>query len=84
MKHTKKKQTKEEYKKAFQDAFQKKLEEITQYYYSDGCVLFWVDNFCIPEEIENLNSGKIADAIVRVFSEIAVETMAHLETKEEK
>ena len=54
-----------------QKAIRDKLEEMREYEYSDGCVLFFA-HFCTPQELKRIThggNGGMLDTLARVLAE---------------
>jgi hypothetical protein len=67
-------------KESLQEAIRRKLEEIVEYSYSDGCVKFNTE-FCTTDELFRIGNSGILDTVARILSEVKP---LHKLTPEEK
>lgn len=65
-------------KEQIRQAIRDKLEEMREYEYSDGCILFFLDTFCTDEEKVKIRSGHggMLDTLARVLAEEVISLLS--------
>jgi hypothetical protein len=67
-------------RESLQEAIRRKLEELAEYSYSDGCVKFKME-YCTPDEAARISNSGMLDTLARILADVKP---LHKLTPEEK